>query len=234
MRRTIRAHAQCVRSSCSRQAVSDSEPLDASDLCGSHGTQRQRPGGQQSGRTMRPLTDDAMAHSESRSLNWSPRKDTGWSPIRELWDELSRQTHTLDWKRVDFSLSRTVRVPPHDTGVYLICTRPPERVLHKAKPYTVLYAGQVKSRARGLRTRFRDHIQRPSRKLSIFLDCYQPEVDFWYATTADPSKIDSLETLLIDLFNPPCNNISAPRASGLRIGFGSPRPIGTGAKPVSG
>lgn len=152
---------------------------------------------------------------------------TGWSPDPGLWAALSRKTGGIAWKRVDFSPSLTHRVPKQDAGVYLICARPPARALETIKTYTVLYAGQVKSRARGLRTRFLEHIQRPSPKLRLFLRCFNPELDFWYAVSSDELEIDTLETLLIDTFNPPCNNISAPRASAIRARVGVPRPIGS-------
>lgn len=161
------------------------------------------------------------------------RRGIGWSPSRELWSELSVVAHGLDWRRVDMNLNRADGVPREETGVYLICAGPPGGIFSQLAPYTVLYAGQVKSQSRGFRTRFREHIRHPRPNLRLYMSCYQPRVDFWYAMASDPERIDALEILLIDIFNPPCNNISAPGAAALRVRLGTTRPLGPRASATS-
>lgn len=155
-------------------------------------------------------------------------KSNGWSSEPPIWQELAGLTQLLSWKRIPFDSSRSHRVPEHDTGVYLICVSPPFGTLKKLNAYTVLYAGQVKSHIRGFRTRFSEHLKRPNATLKMFLDCYYSHVDFWFAHVHDPSQIDSLEGLLIDTFNPPCNSIRAPGSLTLVARLGTARRIGEG------
>ena len=170
-----------------------------------------------------------MVAQDSITAARQPRRGLSWSPNREFWAELRVVAQGLRWRRVNMNLNRVDGVPKDDTGVYLICVGPPQAFLRPLCPYTVIYAGQVKSRSRGLRTRFREHIQHPRPRLRLYMSCYQPEVDFWYAMTSDAARIDALEILLIDLFNPPCNNISAPGAATLRGCLGVATPIGANA-----
>lgn len=174
-----------------------------------------------------------MVDVGSIKLSKHLRRDFGWTPSRELWSELSTVAQGLIWRRVDMNLNRADGVPKEKTGVYLICAGPPGETFSQLSPYTVLYAGQVKSRSRGLRTRFREHIRHPQPKLRLYMACYQPRVDFWYAMASEPERIDALEILLIDIFNPPCNNISAPGAAALRARLGTARPIGPRAPATS-
>ena len=155
------------------------------------------------------------------------RNTVGWSPEKELWKELVRVSGDLAWKRVNLDSSHSHRIPKQDTGVYLICAPPPSEAVKMLNAYTVLYAGQVKSQSRGLQTRFLEHIRTPTAKLRLFMDCYYPRLHFWFALVHDPSQIDSLESLLIETFNPPCNTIGAPGSSLLLARLGTPRLIGT-------
>ena len=155
-------------------------------------------------------------------------KSVGWSPEKKLWNELVSVSGDIQWKRVDLNSSRSHRIPKQDTGVYLICAHPPSEAVKGLNAYTVLYGGQVKSPNRGLRARFLEHIRRPSAKLRLYLDCYYPAVHFWFALLREPSEINALESLLIEVFNPPCNSIQAPGSSTLLARLGTPRPIGPG------
>ena len=150
----------------------------------------------------------------------------GWSPEKKLWNELVRIGASLSWKRVDLDSSRSHRIPEKDTGVYLICASAPSEAVKTLNACTVLYAGQVKSSRRGLRTRFLEHIKKPTARLKSFLDCYYPKVHFWFACVREPAEIDELEGLLIGVFNPPCNEIGAPGTSVLTARLGIPKPIG--------
>ena len=154
----------------------------------------------------------------------------GWSPEKKLWDELEYLGEDLSWKKVELDQNRAHLVSKNDRGVYLICASPPVKTIDAINAYTILYAGQVKSRNRSLQNRFLEHIRRPSPQLKLFLDCYYPAVHFWFAIVQDPSKIDALETLLIETFNPPCNDIRAPGTQVLLAGIGVGRIIGTGRK----
>ena len=154
----------------------------------------------------------------------SPRHPltVGWSPDRKLWEALDRAGEGLSWRKVDFYRDKAHLVSREGRGVYLICAAPPVRAIDRINPYTVLYAGQVKGRHRTLRDRFLEHVRNPSPQLKLFVDCYFPAVHFCFATVDDPSRIDELEVLLLELFNPPCNRISAPGTQIIlaRIGVG--------------
>ena len=165
-----------------------------------------------------------------RHVNMSRRRNTvGWSPEKELWEELVHVSGDLAWKRVNLDSSHSHRIPKQVTGVYLICAPPPFEAVKMLNAYTMLYAGQVKSQSRGLQTRFLEHIRTPTAKLRLFMDCYYPRLHFWFALVHDPPQIDSLESLLIETFNPPCNTIGAPGSSTLIARLGTPRPLGTGS-----
>ena len=152
--------------------------------------------------------------------------DSGWAAEKNWWQELEKSSAKLTWKRVPLDLSRQHLVS-EGTGVYLICAPPPDSIICDLQLYTVLYAGQVYSKEHGLRKRFREHIKKPSPKLRIFSCCYFPKVDFWFARIADQKQINKLETLLIEIFNPPCNSIRAPRSHALIAHLGPRVPLGT-------
>lgn len=156
----------------------------------------------------------------TRSLN------TGWSPERKLWDELRNAGRELSWKKIEFDPNKSHLLPENARGVYLICASPPKDAINALGAYTILYAGQVKSERRSLRNRFLEHIRHPRPKLKLFVDCYYPDVHFWFAIAHEPSTIDSLEILLIGIFNPPCNSISAPGTKSTLACLGAGRSIG--------
>ena len=158
-------------------------------------------------------------------MNHSQQKSVGWSSERDLWNELVRVTGDLKWKKVGLDAGSSHRIPKDGTGVYLICASPPLEAVNAIGAYTVLYAGQVNSRNRGLHTRFLEHIRRPSQRLRTYLNCFYPTVDFWFAIVHEPAEINLLETLLIKTFNPPCNPIGAPGSQTLLARFGTPRRI---------
>ena len=157
----------------------------------------------------------------------------GWSPVKKLWHELTHISGEIRWNRVDLDTNRSHQVPHQDIGVYLICAHPPSEAVKDLNAYTVLYAGQVNSRNRGLRTRFLEHIRHPSPKLRMYVDCYYPSLHFWFAVIREPSEIDALESLLIATFNPPCNSIRAPGSPALLARLGTPTLIGAGRKHYS-
>ena len=148
----------------------------------------------------------------------------GWSPSKELWEKVTFVGENLSWRRVDMDLNQLHRVPKDRPGVYLRAAPPPTEAMKVLNLYTVLYAGQVKSPHRGLRTRFREHIRQPSPKLKLFVDCYYPTLHFWFSVLQDSSKIDDMEVLLIEAFDPPCNSVKAPKTETIlaRLGIGKP------------
>ena len=148
-----------------------------------------------------------------------------WTLDRTLWSELLRVSSELSWRRVELYVKNSNRIPSDDTGVYLIGTCPPFHALKTLGAYTILYAGQVKSTSRGLRTRFLEHIREPSAKMKVYLNCFYPKVDFWYTLIEDPSRIDELEVLLVETLKPPCNMIAAPGSSALIARLGDTKPI---------
>ena len=155
---------------------------------------------------------------------------TGWSPERRLWDKLKDLGKELSWKKVEFDPNKSHLLPEDDRGVYLICAAPPVDTINVLNAYTILYAGQVKSERRSLRHRFLEHIRHPRPKLKLFVDCYYPDVHFWFAVSHEPSKIDTLEVLLIEIFNPPCNSISAPGTKVTLARIGAGRSIGASSR----
>ena len=154
----------------------------------------------------------------------------GWSAEKRLWQELDRLGGHLQWRRVRFEIDREELIPHQSTGVYLICVHPPSTAVCKIRPYTIIYAGQVRSARRGLRRRFLEHFNHPKPRLRPFLKCFQSQIDFWYAATVGSQRINRLEAILIDAFNPPCNAKSAPEAPALRAYLGIPKQFGVSSK----
>ena len=155
----------------------------------------------------------------------------GWSPEKELWDELEKVGGDLSWRRVDFDSNQSDQLPRNDRGVYLICAAPPGSTISIINAYTILYAGRVKSDRRGFRSRFREHLNNPSRNLQLFRSCYYHDIHFWFAATDDESQIDKLEILLIEAFNPPCNSIRAPGTRPMLARLGTGKAIRANNKP---
>ena len=153
-----------------------------------------------------------------------PRRpeSNGWSPNKELWDELVRLTDNLVWNNCKLDPSFKHRVPKH-SGVYVICSSPPFPPAVTLKPSIVLYAGQSKG---NLRSRFNEHSNNPGPLLQPFARCFFPNVEFWYTRIDEVSQIDEIEILLIETFNPPCNSIRAPGASTIIARIGESVPIG--------
>ena len=150
-----------------------------------------------------------------------------------MWNELEALGRDLSWRKVTLEPDRGHLLPNGKRGVYLIGASPPARSLNVINAYTVLYVGQVKSPRRSLRDRFLEHVRRPATKLKVFLDCYYPAVHFWYAVLNDASRIDTLETLLMETFRPPCNSIRAPGAQAFLARIGKGRAITTSKRPRS-
>ena len=157
-------------------------------------------------------------------MNLTKQRFHGWSCDKNLWDELERLGKSLSWTKVPSDRNASHRVPD-GIGVYLICASPPADSVEMLKAYTVLYAGQVKSPRRGLRTRFLEHINRPAELIRLFRDCYYPNFDFWFSVVKDSSRINDLENILIKTFQPPCNIQGAPGSS-LRARLGVGKRIG--------
>lgn len=155
----------------------------------------------------------------------------GWSYQKELWDELERLGKSLSWKKVPSDPNSSHLVPENDIGVYLICASPPANSVKSLKAYTVLYAGQVNSFDRGLRTRFLEHIKKSTEIIRLFRNCYYPNFDFWFSIVKDSSRINELESLLIETFKPPCNIKKAPGSSTLLARLGVGRRIGANIQP---
>ena len=149
-------------------------------------------------------------------------RQSGWTYEKDLWDRLSTAGRDLSWKNLSFDENSRHLVPEHDGGVYLICAKPPPGFVEPVPVYTVLYAGKVESTEHGLRRRFLEHLRRPSPILRIFRLCYFPHLYFWCVAIHDQSRISEIEALLIETFNPPCNQRRAPGTDVLlaKIGIG--------------
>lgn len=149
----------------------------------------------------------------------------GWSPVRQLWDELNGLDPQPQWRKVIFHKDQEHRVPAYTTGIYMICGSPPGTRVEAIHAYTVFYVGKVGKRTHGLRERFREHLQRLQDPLfGNFVKCFHP-VDFWYAVVDIPGRISGFESVLKLAFNPPCNKIDPPGTSKLRIRLGEEKRI---------
>lgn len=160
----------------------------------------------------------------TRSLN------TGWSPERRLWDELRNVGKELSRRKIELDPNQSHLLPESARGVYLICASPPKNAINALGAYAILYAGQVKSRCRSLRSRFLEHISHPKPKLRLFVDRNYPDVHSWFAVAHELSRIDALEILLVEIFNPPCNSISAPGTKITLARIGAGRSIGVSGR----
>ena len=159
-------------------------------------------------------------------MNPSTRTSSiGWSSDRRVWDELEKVGKGLSWKKIDFDRKQSELLPGDGRGVYLICGKPPGNVIRIIEAYTILYAGQVKSAHRSLRTRFLEHLRKPNPKLRLFLECCYPNIDFWFTVTNDETQINEMEVLLQETFNPPCNSIRAPGTQPLLARLGPGRAL---------
>ena len=160
-----------------------------------------------------------------RSRSHLPIK--AWSSRSELWNELATLARGLQWTRVNFELNHASRLPRDIGGVYLICAGAPCKPLDKIGTYTILYAGKVTGPERSLRDRFKEHRTRPQPKLKSYLKCYyRTSVHFWYAEIPDKMRIDRMEVLLLETFNPPCNRRRAPGTDVLLASIGAVIRIG--------
>jgi len=137
----------------------------------------------------------------------SASRFTGWSCEKSLWDRLESLGKDLSWRKVKFYPDNISKVPAKKRGVYLICAYPPVNLLKNIGAYTILYAGQVKSHHRGFQNRFSEHIKGRGTLISSFNKCYYPNLDFWFSCISEDSLIDEIESLIIDVFRPPCNKI---------------------------
>ena len=164
-------------------------------------------------------------------MSFTRQRFHGWSYQKKLWDELEHLGKNLSWKKVPSDPNASHLVPKNDIGVYLICAGPPANSVKSLNTYTVLYAGQVKSFDRGLRTRFLDHIRKPTEIIRLFRKCYFPNFDFWFSVVKDSSQINDLENLLIETFKPPCNINRAPGSSTLLARLASGERLGTNIQP---
>ena len=146
-----------------------------------------------------------------------------WSPEKGIWEELKQLCKEATWACVPLDKRRKDSIPS-DTGVYLMCVRPPVPELKAIKLYTVIYTG--KTEERGLRTRFLEHAKNPTDRLRAFIKCYDNKVDFWYFVT-DKENIGQMEKWLYEAFRPPCNVISPPSSPAIKARLGQFRTINT-------
>lgn len=146
------------------------------------------------------------------------RPKNGWSPDKNLWENLKDVADSLEWRKVRFLRKNEVRVPKQ-SGVYFISIASKLKISSTIN--TVIYVGQSKS---SIRSRFKDHIA--SNKLRPYLDCFYPDSQFWFAYINDEEKINEMEVLLINAFNPPCNSIQAPGTKPILARLGKSKIIG--------
>lgn len=90
---------------------------------------------------------------------------------------------------------------------------------------TVIYAGQASSLRSGLRSRFQHHRKKPKPLLDRYLRCFGATTEFWYAEVLGAAELNRIEALLIETFNPICNDIAAPGSSAFLATIGDPIPV---------
>ena len=132
----------------------------------------------------------------------------GWNINSDPWELAGKEIQKLKWKKSFLDSSQTVMIPA-ESGVYLICGRPPVPVeTDLEKPlaifYNVLYAGQSKS----LRGRFATHANSTSTDLELAKKTFK-NLDYWYALV-DNVNLNIIEGLLLNVLGPTANRVNAP------------------------
>ena len=123
----------------------------------------------------------------------------GWTLEKQEWLQLSIISGTR-WSKTEFD-SRNRGKIPQSSGVYAICSSPPDFTQSLIKAlYNIIYVGKSKS----LRRRFLEHCNRPKLEIEMAKHCFGDNLEYWF-TEVSLDQIDELEARLIDCFGPPAN-----------------------------
>ena len=129
----------------------------------------------------------------------------------DLWNSYTEEV-PLKWERVRFDKSEKAKVPSDRNGVYSFVVE--SKVAdHWANSY-LFYVGQVNRKAGKLRARFLEYFVERDRdgasaykreKVKRILEIYREHLWFCFAPVDDESKIEEVETRLINAFVPWAN-----------------------------
>lgn len=128
----------------------------------------------------------------------------GWPLGGAEWEKLpSEVLGNAIWQSRAFGYATKENIPT-SSGVYLMCGRPPNGPT-LAEPFSglmeILYVGK----ANNLKRRFGEHLNTPSPKVRAARNTYSNSLQFWFSTIPE-SRIDLVESLLIECFGPPAND----------------------------
>ena len=129
----------------------------------------------------------------------------GW-PLHPLeWEELPVEIRgSARWQSRTLGHAARNSIPPA-AGVYLMCVRPPNGP-DLAEPFRglieIIYVGKTKD----LRRRYDEHLNVPSPKVRAARNTYSNSLRFWFSIVPE-GRIDLVETLLIECFGPPANDL---------------------------
>lgn len=136
----------------------------------------------------------------------------GWSLRPADWEAVAQVLGAGPWYKVAFRQIQRRRIP-EEPGVYMLGTRPAAAGLPPL--YNAVYVGQ----ATNLRSRFLQHLQRPSPDVDRAAMCF-PDLEFWFVKS-DQMALNRLEAMLIECLGPPAN-----RRAGIGAKVGEPVPAG--------
>jgi len=128
----------------------------------------------------------------------------GW-PLHQVdWRNLPTDlVKSMSWKSVILGHSE-VRSVPSESGVYMMCAKPPLTTSESA-PFGLLYEAIYVGESINLKRRFREHLNTPSNKVNEARKCYPASLTFWYHL-ADSQQIKQIESLMIQCLGPPAND----------------------------
>lgn len=134
----------------------------------------------------------------------------GWSLVRSEWLRLPSDLVTgQPWRAVQFNMADANSVPA-TPGVYLICASPPgrrhSRTISSNDLFGLLYTAIYAGKSENLRRRFEEHCGNPKVEILSSRACFADGLDFWF-TRLDSSKLDAVESQLIECLGPPANAV---------------------------
>ena len=128
----------------------------------------------------------------------------GWPLHQSDWSNLPLDlVDSISWKSVMLGHSE-VRSVPSESGVYIMCAKPPLISL-ESSPFGHLYEAIYVGESTDLKRRFREHLNTPSKKVRAARKCYPGSLTFWYHL-ASSQQIKQIESRLIQCLGPPAND----------------------------
>ena len=134
----------------------------------------------------------------------------GWSLSKDDWHMLPNTLVKGDsWRSVQFNIADKNSVPAC-SGIYIICTLPPERrrggVSSPNDLFGLLYMAIYVGQSENLKQRFHQHCTDPKAEIQDSRECYEDSMEFWF-TRVDVDQLDVIESQLIGCLGPPANAV---------------------------